>query len=146
LKNADFDIKKEAAWALSNATSGGSAEQIRYLVDNNIIEPLCHLLTCGDARIILVGLEALDNILKMGAKHADNGENPYAGLIEECSGLDNIEDLQSHANTEIYEKVVEILECHFAAEEEDENTTPNIAANGGAFSFGLNGGNGGFHF
>jgi hypothetical protein len=31
LQNAEFDIKKEAAWALSNATSGGTHEQIKYV-------------------------------------------------------------------------------------------------------------------
>jgi len=31
LQNAEFEIKKEAAWAISNATSGGSHEQIKYL-------------------------------------------------------------------------------------------------------------------
>lgn len=30
LQNAEFDIKKEAAWAISNATSGGSPDQIKY--------------------------------------------------------------------------------------------------------------------
>ncbi len=30
LANAEFDIQKEAAWAISNATSGGSHEQIKY--------------------------------------------------------------------------------------------------------------------
>ena len=29
LQNAEFDIKKEAAWALTNATSGGNHEQIK---------------------------------------------------------------------------------------------------------------------
>lgn len=29
LQNAEFDIKKEAAWAISNATSGGSPDQIK---------------------------------------------------------------------------------------------------------------------
>ena len=29
LQHAEFDIKKEAAWAISNATSGGNPEQIR---------------------------------------------------------------------------------------------------------------------
>lgn len=32
LQNAEFDIKKEAAWAISNATSGGAPEQIRYVM------------------------------------------------------------------------------------------------------------------
>ncbi len=29
LATAEFDIKKEAAWAISNATSGGTHEQIK---------------------------------------------------------------------------------------------------------------------
>lgn len=29
LDSAEFDIKKEAAWAISNATSGGTNEQIK---------------------------------------------------------------------------------------------------------------------
>ena len=33
LQNAEFDIKKEAAWAISNATSGGSHEQIKYEIN-----------------------------------------------------------------------------------------------------------------
>ncbi len=32
LATAEFDIKKEAAWAISNATSGGTHEQIKYVV------------------------------------------------------------------------------------------------------------------
>lgn len=32
LATAEFDIKKEAAWAISNATSGGTNEQLKYLV------------------------------------------------------------------------------------------------------------------
>jgi importin subunit alpha-6/7 len=34
LQTAEFDIKKEAAWAVSNATSGGSPEQIKYVFLN----------------------------------------------------------------------------------------------------------------
>jgi len=31
LQTAEFDIKKEAAWAISNATSGGTHDQIKYV-------------------------------------------------------------------------------------------------------------------
>ena len=54
---ADFDVKKEAAWAISNVTSGGTPEQIRYLVTQQCIRPLCDLLTVQDPRIINVALE-----------------------------------------------------------------------------------------
>ena len=30
LQKAEFRTRKEAAWAITNATSGGSSEQIRY--------------------------------------------------------------------------------------------------------------------
>jgi importin subunit alpha-1 len=33
LETEDFDIRKECAWAISNATSGGDDMQIKYLVD-----------------------------------------------------------------------------------------------------------------
>lgn len=32
MQTADFKTKREAAWAITNATSSGTAEQIRYLV------------------------------------------------------------------------------------------------------------------
>jgi hypothetical protein len=66
LQSAEFDIKKEAAWAISNATSGGTAEQIRYLVDVGAVRPLCDLLSVPDVRIVTVALEGLENILKVG--------------------------------------------------------------------------------
>lgn len=31
LQTAEFDIKKEAAWAISNATSGGNHDQVKYV-------------------------------------------------------------------------------------------------------------------
>jgi len=31
LQNAEFDIKKEAAWAITNATAGGDQEQVKYV-------------------------------------------------------------------------------------------------------------------
>lgn len=37
LSTAEFDIKKEAAWAVSNATSGGTQEQIQYLVRRGLL-------------------------------------------------------------------------------------------------------------
>ena len=69
LQNAEFDIKKEAAWAISNATSGGTPEQIKFLVDAGCIPPLCDLLTTFDPRVITVALEGLENILKVRWVH-----------------------------------------------------------------------------
>jgi len=137
LGTSDFDIKKEVAWALSNATSGGSSEQIRYLVDCKILEPMCELLSLADTRIILVALEGIENILKAGEKEARaTGINEYATFIEECRGIDKLEVLQNHPHTEIYEKAVSLLEIYFAAEEEDQNVA--VTATRESYSFGVN--------
>ena len=34
LETEDFDIRKECAWAISNATKGGDDVQIKVLVDS----------------------------------------------------------------------------------------------------------------
>eukprot|EP01126_Amoeba_proteus_P015837 TRINITY_DN1718_c0_g1_i1.p1 TRINITY_DN1718_c0_g1~~TRINITY_DN1718_c0_g1_i1.p1 ORF type:complete len:406 (-),score=73.73 TRINITY_DN1718_c0_g1_i1:270-1487(-) len=147
VSSADFDIRKEAAWALSNATSGGSTEQIKYLVERNLIPPMCDLLQSSDVRIVLVALECLENLLKVGEKEKQvSGINVYADKIEECEGLDKMDNLQNHANSEVYDKVVQILEIYYAAEEEDENTAPNLNTKDGSFAFGMGGSGTGFSF
>lgn len=91
LQNGDFRTKKEACWALSNATSGGLAEpnQIRYLVQQGCIKPLCDLLKTLDNKIIQVSLDGLENILKVGDldKEQNGGQNIYARYIEEAGGM-----------------------------------------------------------
>lgn len=131
LSSAEFDIKKEAAWAISNATSGGTADQIKYLVENNAIKPLCDLLTVADVRIITVALEGLENILKIGQQERSIpggvGVNPYAQMIEDADGLDKIEHLQDHPNEDLYEKAVHILETYFDVDDgEDQNLAPGM--------------------
>nr|GLL37405.1 importin subunit alpha-4 [Ipomoea trifida] len=140
LQHAEFDIKKEAAWAISNATSGGSNEQIRFLANQGCIKPLCDLLICPDPRIVTVCLEGLDNILKVGEADKklgmNDGINIYAQMIDECEGLDKIENLQTHDNTEIYEKAVKILEKYWGDEDEEQNLPDGVDENQQGFTFG----------
>ncbi len=42
---------------MSNATSGGTAVQIKYLMNQGCIPPLCNLLTFHDAKMVSVALE-----------------------------------------------------------------------------------------
>ncbi|MQL95110.1 hypothetical protein Taro_027773 [Colocasia esculenta] len=141
LQTAEFDIKKEAAWAISNATSGGTHEQIKYimyLVSQGCARPLCDLLVCPDPRIVTVSLEGLENILKVGEAEKNmgvtGGVNLYAQMIEDAEGLEKIENLQSHDNTEIYEKAVKILETYWLEDEDDAMPTTEDAQTG--FQFG----------
>ncbi|KAL8464001.1 hypothetical protein ACS0TY_033802 [Phlomoides rotata] len=101
--------------AISNATSGGSNEQIMHLVTLNCIKPLCDLLICPDARIVAVCLEGLNNYLRVGEAEKGNtgGVNYFTQLIDEADGSKKIENLQTHDNTEIYEKAMRILEAYW---------------------------------
>merc|ERR1739848_679664 len=106
LGNPKKGIRKEAAWAISNATSGGTPEQIKFLVSQACIPPLCELLSVADVQIIIVALEALENILKVGDAESKQmgGHNLMANHIADSEGLKKIEDLQQHDNNDIYEK------------------------------------------
>mmetsp|Transcript_8127 Transcript_8127/g.28577 ORF Transcript_8127/g.28577 Transcript_8127/m.28577 type:complete len:529 (+) Transcript_8127:70-1656(+) len=137
LNSAEFDIRKEAAWAVSNATSGGTPQQIKFLVQSACIPPLCELLGVADVKIVIVALEALENILKVGDAEAKatNAHNVLAAHVAEADGLKKIEDLQQHDNNDIYEKAVRILENYFGVDEEDINIAPDAA--GPNFAFGV---------
>ncbi|KAH7362968.1 armadillo-type protein [Plectosphaerella cucumerina] len=159
LSNGDLKTRKEACWAISNATSGGlqKPEQIRYLVQQGCIKPLCDLLACPDNKIIQVALDGLENILKVGdldkqaAGDGPDSINRYALFIEECGGMEKIHECQTNANEEIYMKAYNIIEKYFADEEEnaDEGMAQGTGPNG---TFGFGGSNapaapqGGFSF
>ncbi|CAB5396320.1 unnamed protein product [Rhizophagus irregularis] len=89
LPHADFKTRKEACWAISNATSGGlnKPEQIKYLVSQGCIKPLCDLLVCMDNKIIQVALDGLENILKVGEIDKADGINQFALFVEEAGGM-----------------------------------------------------------
>lgn len=141
LRHPDLNVKKEAAWAISNATTGGHPEQIQFLAIKGCVKPLCDLLKCPDPEIVTVCLEGLDNILAVGeadkAMGKHNGNNIYAQLIDDCDGLDKIENLQTHDNNEIYEKAVKILTRYwFDDEEEEEILTDGSNGDKEGFGFG----------
>ncbi len=126
LSNGDFKTRKEACWAISNATSGGlqRPEQIRYLVHQGAIRPLCDLLSCPDNKIIQVALDGLENILRVGEMDKEAAEDPagrvnkFALAIEEAGGMEKIHESQNNANEEIYMKAYNIIEKYFSDEDE----------------------------
>ena len=129
LQTAEFDIQKEAAWAVSNATSEGTPEQIMYLVQQGAIPPLAALLSASDDDIVTVALEGIENTLKVGsltvaAQYLQT--NPIADIIEECGALLNIENLQNHENSNIYNRAVKIIETYFNGEDEVEDDVDDM--------------------
>ncbi|GJN10635.1 hypothetical protein PR202_ga28746 [Eleusine coracana subsp. coracana] len=120
------DQIQEAAWAITNAASGGSSDQIQYLVSHGCLEPLCRILTYQDSDLVYTCLEGLQKILQAGEagkKGQDSGTNPYAEFILECGGLDILEDLQDVDNDRIYKLAMELLESYW---DEDVNGDPDV--------------------
>ncbi|KAL6244102.1 Importin subunit alpha-1 [Rhinocladiella similis] len=158
LSNGDFKTRKEACWAISNATSGGlqKPEQIRYLVTQGCIKPLCDLLACPDNKIIQVALDGLENILKVGEMDKESADqrapeaqvNRYALFIEEAGGMEKIHDCQNNANEEIYMKAYNIIERYFSDDEDAGADIEELApqANASGFTLSSNQPQGQFNF
>ncbi|KAK4294879.1 hypothetical protein Pmani_032526 [Petrolisthes manimaculis] len=132
LDKGDFKAQKEAAWVVTNFTSGGSLEQITELVRQGVLEPFCKLLTSKEAKTIMVVLDGLTNIFQTAEKL--NEVERLAQMVEECGGLDKIEDLQHHENEDLYKKALSIIETYFGDEEEDGEGVSSTT-NGQAYDF-----------
>lgn len=124
LSYADLKVKREACWAVCNATSMYSEqpEQVKYLVHNECIKPLCDLLTCPDFKIVLVALGGIRNILEAGEMEVISTacpQNPYAFKVEECGGLNTIAYLQQHKNQKVYDESKFIIDKFFGGDDGD---------------------------
>jgi len=131
LRTGDFRAQKEAAWAITNITSGGAIEHMVYLCQNGGIPAMCEMLSCRDWRTTLTVLDGLDNILK-GAQEVGQQEK-VAIAIEECGGVDKIEQLQSHDNNTVYTKAYMLIDQFFSDEggaDGDENLLPETTESG----------------
>lgn len=132
VQSSEWEVRKEATWVASNIATGGNDMHVHSLVELGGIDALCSVIDVADPKILLVVLDAIDHILRVGQKCGRD----YIGFVDECDGLDKIENLQEHANNQVYEKAVYIIETYYGVEEEeDENLAP--AVNGDTFSFGL---------
>jgi len=132
VQNSEWDVRKEATWVASNIVTGGNDVHVHSLVELGGIDALCSVIDVADPKILLVVLDAIDSILRVGQKCGRD----YIGFVDECDGLDKIENLQEHVNHDVYEKAVYIIETYYGVEEEeDENLAPAI--HGDTFSFGI---------
>ena len=126
------EVVKEAAFALANVCSEGTDSHVASMVQEGVVAAFCHLLDVADAKIVEIGLEGLDHILRRGAQH---GDNPYTQSVEECQGLESLEALQRHANPDVYDKTVAILKAYFGADESMQDSGPAVSADANQFSF-----------
>ena len=65
--------------------------------------------------MVSVLLDGLSNILAAATRHGES--QTVCDMIEECGGLDKLEELQTHENELLYKKALEIIETFFQEEE-----------------------------
>ena len=118
------ETRIEAAWVLFHSIQDGTPEQIRYLVELNIIPPLCEFITLMNRyniEIVEESLLSLYYILKLGQKN----DNLYAFKIRKCGGFDKIESLKSHQNKNI-SRIASLIVETFFNQEKDKNSIPQV--------------------
>jgi importin subunit alpha-1 len=83
-----------------------------------VLDCFVDLLDSEDDTIVLVALEGIESILKVGENVAieNNTTNPVALDIQKKNEMFKIEGLQKHKNEEIYKTSKRILENHFDIE------------------------------
>jgi len=85
------------------------------LKSTHVIRDICAVLPSTSPKAVLVALNTVESLLKVSAH-----QHKCVELIEECSGLDYIEQLQAHSDTEIYKKATKLLETYFSSEEDQD--------------------------
>ena len=116
----EMDLKQEGVVALGNIFTGASVEQVVAL-EHIVIPVFVSLLDCCDLKVILICLESLDNILRVGEDPIRFGErNPFVDTVEKSGGIEKLEELQAHQSQRVYERAFMILEQYFSDEEDEE--------------------------
>lgn len=135
--SAEWDVRKEASWVISNIATGGNKSHMMQLIEHGTIRPLCDLLDVGEARLLLLAMEALNAILK--SVSSGHELDDIINLIDEADGIEKLEALQQHENEEVYQKSMQMIEKYFSAEDgenESENIAPSVGQNN-TFNFGF---------
>lgn len=76
----DYKTQKEVVWALTNYTSGGTIQQVVFLVQSNVLEPLLGLLSSKDSKTVLVILDAITNIFLVSGSVRNRRVGSLRGL------------------------------------------------------------------
>lgn len=117
LRKEGLLFKIEAAWAIGNAVTGGSASNVEYLVQNGCIEPLVDLLGTKDVEVCAGLLGVIERILCVGKEVQERQglvANPFAAFVQHAGGQQKIEALQAESSEHMHQQATAIL-AHFSS-------------------------------
>jgi importin subunit alpha-1 len=133
--DAPWEIRKEAVWAVCNILTCGTDRHMEKIVKVNGIQALCDVLKLQqDATLLLAVMDAFEKLLDADEQFDRN----YKTLMDECGGVDHLEDLQQHPNNDVFEKASNLIIRYFGADDEDEDPALAPATQeDGTFTFGF---------
>lgn len=136
-KNDTWEVRKEALWTLAHICTSGAPMHTESLVETGGLEPLISVLAVEniDPSLLVAILDAIRKVLEVD--ESSSFPKKYDQLIDECNGIEYLEELQTHPSEIVYEKVVGLIEDYFGVDDEgDENLAPELNESG-TFGFGL---------
>ncbi|KAK7379172.1 hypothetical protein VNO80_04625 [Phaseolus coccineus] len=135
LLQPEFSVFKGATWCLSKFFSGKPfvnldqvrlalpvlQQQIRFLANQGCIKPFCELLAKPNPTLLILCLEGLENILKVGRADQEKGRsevNNFAKSVNKCGGIyDKIHNLMLYENEDIRDRASKLFKRIWAEKE-----------------------------
>ncbi|KAJ9469359.1 Importin subunit alpha-1 [Diplonema papillatum] len=117
LHDRPYAVRKEALWAVLNVTDKGERTHVAALHAAKALPHVLGFLSVPDVAAMKPGLSALYNFLWWGRELEEEGEAPAANVYRKdfvhLGGLEKAEKLQEHANDDVHEAALAILEDFF---------------------------------
>lgn len=135
-KKGDFKSIYEASWAVSNLIQGGTYKQIFELWKVGGLEILCLPLRGSTNNDVLVNLlETIYGLLNIARENYPEYLSDMKDQIEECGGLDAIENLQQNDSEKVYQQAYKIVSDFFNDDEEDDDLIDENDQQRSSFNF-----------
>ncbi|TKR86752.1 hypothetical protein L596_011276 [Steinernema carpocapsae] len=123
LESGPFDLRREAAWAVFNATQYGTFKHIAYLCKLNVHVPLIDLLTTVEWNIAYICLRSIRRMIEMGESDLQQ-RNLHANRVklklEEEGFRDRLDYLQNSDNKEVSREAGNIWKLFFEDDDDDD--------------------------
>jgi hypothetical protein len=113
-KDLNPKISQEANWAICNIIDNCNFQLICRYIDK-FLDFIVFVLKYSNTTCLVLALESLRKLLKEGTVYNQLGNfrNPIAIKFDERGGVDCLEKLQNHENSEIYEVAYDLLNTYF---------------------------------
>lgn len=150
-RGGNLKTQNEALWVISNVTSTGTRDQIRYIVSQEVLPLLCKNLSLStNGRYATLILESIEFILISGEQEQKKPSpfsassskdetvclktNPYVSLFENCNGLKVLERFLERDFDRNIREIANRMLIRFFNKSNNESLAKNVETDG-AFMF-----------